>query len=343
MEKRTKVRGPGCPWWTRKTNQTSTAAHNINEWILGLKENASEVEMRNHKVRNHGTEQRNAHSQHVGRSRRWCRRQSTPQLPKDTSGGTPSSGGGSSNQGSEWSFHQWTMMRGSRESNQAGSAGRGLRVKVNLPIFKDEKTKDTVTYHSWWWDIAIFCPSGWGDWHLLPYLFQSLQGFPGDLARSLGEDATITDVLQKLDKHYGMVMMFDPLRKELYSLKQGSWENVAEFRVHLSQQVQILKSEYLGRIQQEQMEEMEWDCFYKGLNPKYWHMWLTKWMVNPLLATPTCSLWPGSWKDGQKLEIPCSQRPPQLKDQMLPGHSHLGTCFPLGSWRAIVPSWLTPP
>ena len=48
------------------------------------------------------------------------------------------------------------MMTGSRESNQAGRTGRGLRVKVNLLIFKDEKTKDAVSYCLWWWDIAIF-------------------------------------------------------------------------------------------------------------------------------------------------------------------------------------------
>ena len=115
-------------------------------------------------------------------------------------------------------------------------------MKVNLPIFKDEKTKDAVTYHSWCWDIAIFYPWGWDDQHLLPYIFQSLQGFPGDLSRSLDEDATLTDILQTLDKHYGMVMIFDTLSKEFYSLKQGFRENVAEFGVCLSQQVQILQS-----------------------------------------------------------------------------------------------------
>ena len=53
-----------------------------------------------------------------------------------------------------------------------------------------------------------------------------------------------------------MVMMFDALSKELFSLSQGSGENVAMFRVQLSQQVQILQSEYPGRIQQEHIEEM---------------------------------------------------------------------------------------
>ena len=34
---------------------------------------------------------------------------------------------------------------------------RDLQVKVNLSTFKDEKSKDVVTYHSWQWDVAIFC------------------------------------------------------------------------------------------------------------------------------------------------------------------------------------------
>ena len=40
-------------------------------------------------------------------------------------------------------------MRVSRESGQLGQAGRGFRVKVNLPTLKDGKAKDAVTYHSW--------------------------------------------------------------------------------------------------------------------------------------------------------------------------------------------------
>ena len=46
------------------------------------------------------------------------------------------------------------------ESGQSGCTGRGFRVKVNLPTFKDEKAKDTVTYYSWHWDMSVFCHSG---------------------------------------------------------------------------------------------------------------------------------------------------------------------------------------
>ena len=53
------------------------------------------------------------------------------------------------------------------------------------------------------------------------------------------------------------MMTFNALSKELYSLKPGMGENVAEFRVCLSQQVQILQMEYPGRIQQEYVEEVK--------------------------------------------------------------------------------------
>ena len=75
-------------------------------------------------------------------------------------------------------------------------------MKVNLPTFKDEKSKDAVTYCSWLWDVAIFCQSGWDDQHLLPYIFHSLQGFLDDLARCLGEETNLKDVLQMFNKHY---------------------------------------------------------------------------------------------------------------------------------------------
>ena len=98
-------------------------------------------------------------------------------------------------------------------------------MKVSLPTFRDEKTKDVVTYHLWQWDVAIFCHLHWNDQHLLPYVMWSLQGFlGGDLAGSLGKNATLNDVLQTLDEHYGMVITFDTLSKEVYSSSKDQGE-----------------------------------------------------------------------------------------------------------------------
>ena len=270
VEKRTKARGPGHPHRMTKVMRTPTAAlkSGCRVWKKMLPKWKQEVATW---LITDLSGERPICSMLV--EVEGSRRQGRPQFPRDMSGGLPSSWVGSCDQGSNWSSEQSTMMRVSGESNWPAWPGR---VKVNLPIFKDEKTKDAITHHSWQWGIAIFCCSGWDDQHLLPYIFQSLQGFLGDLTRNLGEDATLNDILQLLDKHYGVVMTFDALSKELCSLKQGSGGNVAEFRVCLSQQVQILQSKYPGRIQQEHIEEMKWDCFYKGLNPKYWQMLVHK-------------------------------------------------------------------
>ena len=68
------------------------------------------------------------------------------------------------------------MTRVSGESSQPVQQGRGIRVKVNLPIFKDEKTNDAVAYCPLLVGCSYFCCLGWNSQHLLPYVFQSLQG-----------------------------------------------------------------------------------------------------------------------------------------------------------------------
>ena len=44
-------------------------------------------------------------------------------------------------------------------------------MKINLPAFKDEDTKDAVTYQSWCWDLTVYCHTGCQDCTLLPMLF----------------------------------------------------------------------------------------------------------------------------------------------------------------------------
>ena len=238
--------------------------------------------------------------------------------------------------GSDQSSLHLTVMRASSSSHRSACVGRGLQVKVILPIFKDEKSKDAVTYHPWQWDVAIFHWSGWDDLHLLPYIFHSLQGFPGDLAKSLGEDVPLSDVLQMLDKDYGVIMTFDTLSKELYSLKQGSGENIAEFGVHLSQQVQILQSEYPGRIQPEHVEELKHDHFCEGLNPEYQQMLAHK--VDGEHPASYSNVLLAAWKLERWAE---AIDPPPPKTAVTSGLNMMilrcqGICFPHISWKATV-------
>ena len=96
--------------------RTPTVAYDIKEWMWGMEEDAPKGEVRNGNVINCRPDQRNAHSQYTDQGSRQCRRQGKPQFPRDTSGGSPSSGGGSSNQRSNQSSWHSTIMRVSGES-----------------------------------------------------------------------------------------------------------------------------------------------------------------------------------------------------------------------------------
>ena len=136
------------------------------------------------------------------------------------------------------------------------------------------------------------------------------------------------DVLQTLDEHYGVKMTFNALSKEFYSLKWGMRENVTEFRVHLSQQVQILQTEYPSRIQQEHVQEVKWDHFYEGLSPKHQCMLGHKVNGENLVTYSKLLL------AAQKLERQAEARDPLLQKTTAAGssnvtHSHSqGNLFP---------------
>ena len=89
-------------------------------------------------------------------------------------------------------------------------------MKINLPIFKDEDAKDTMTYQSWRWDLMVYHHAGCRDCTLLLYAIQSLQGYPRELVRSLGVDITLNNVLTILDEHYNNVKALDALNQELF-------------------------------------------------------------------------------------------------------------------------------
>ena len=117
-------------------------------------------------------------------------------------------------------------------------------------------------------------------------MYQSLQGFPEELAQSLGTDATLQEVMQMLDEHYGVVMTFNALNKQLYMLHQGYQEGMSKYDVWLAWHVWIIQTEFPGCIIDEHLEGVKHDCFYEGLKEEY-QVVLAHKMKDEWLATYT--------------------------------------------------------
>ena len=142
-----------------------------------------------------------------------------------------------------------------------------MRMKINLPIFKDEDAKDAVTYQSWRWDLTVYRHAGCRDHTLLPYAIRSLQGYPGELVWSSSTDITLDDVLMILDKHYNNVKVL-----------------VLDWGVCLSRHLQILAVSFPDCFPPDHVAELKRDHFYGGL-PKQLKAMVAYLKVGPQVRT----------------------------------------------------------
>ena len=65
--------------------------------------------------------------------------------------------------------------------------------------------------------MAYHCAGCWGC-TLLPYVICFLQGYPGELVRSLGMDVTLDGLLAVLNEHYNNIKALEALNQELFQL-----------------------------------------------------------------------------------------------------------------------------
>ena len=138
-------------------------------------------------------------------------------------------------------------------------------MKINLPIFKDEDTKDTVTHQSWRWDLTVYRRAGCRDHTLLRYAIRSLQGYPGELVQSSGTDMTLDDVLTILDEHYNNVKALDALNQELFQMRMADKETVSDWGICLSRHLQVLAASFPDRFPPDHVAELKRGLFYGGL------------------------------------------------------------------------------
>ena len=139
-------------------------------------------------------------------------------------------------------------------------------MKINLPIFKDEDTKDAVTYQSWRWDLTVYRCPGCRDCTFLPYAIRSLQGYPGELVQSSGTDITLDDVLMVLDEHYNNVKALDTLNQELFQMRMADKETVLDWGVDLSRHLQMLAVSFPDYFPPGYVAELKRDHLYGGLS-----------------------------------------------------------------------------
>ena len=234
------------------------------------------------------------------------------------------------------------MSSGSDRSDRSQHSQWGIwhqedraHMKINLPVFKDEDAKDTVTYQSLRWDLMVYQHARCRDCTLLPYAIRSLQGYPGELVQSSSMDITLDDVLTILDKHYNSVKVLDALNQEQFQLWMADKETVLDWGVHLSRHLQVLAASFPNHFPPDQVTELKRDHFY-GRLPKWLKVMVAYLKVGLQVRTYSDYLratWEAEKEDS--MELP---QGPKTQVTNTPPKWRATSFFPWGNSRATSPS-----
>ena len=100
---------------------------------------------------------------------------------------------------------------------------------------------------------------------LLPYTFNSLTGEVVKLALTFGRGLPLRELIAELDEYFGIIADLDTLRREFYSMKQGTHETAPQFAGRVGYQLMELQTTFPGSIHQYDKEEIKKGRLYSGL------------------------------------------------------------------------------
>lgn len=136
-----------------------------------------------------------------------------------------------------------------------------------LPLFSgtDEPQKGEVPYEVWSFELKCLIKSGQYTEHLLLQAVRnSLKGLARSMLVPLGEDVSLTDVINKLDGFFGSVSTNENLMQAFYSDFQKDSESIVVYASRLEET--ISKAIQFGFIDQIAKDAMLRNKFWTGLS-----------------------------------------------------------------------------
>ena len=101
------------------------------------------------------------------------------------------------------------------------------------------------------------------------WISRSLRGPPADVVRNLGPQATVKDILHKLETMHGAVAPFDVMMKKLFSLSQERAETVTNYAIRLETTIASIHQDHPYQMTLAYMEASKRDRFFQGLKRSY--------------------------------------------------------------------------
>ena len=150
---------------------------------------------------------------------------------------------------------------------------RQTRIKshLTLPLFRDSKKEDAITYVDWHWQVQALIDRGIPARQMRDLVMEALEGPPKSDALSEYNqgDKSVHDILSVLDKVYGSETSYIALQSELCNMQQAYGETARAFYQRMTPIIVQIQEKHAGQLKEEELANTVKDAFYHGLREEY--------------------------------------------------------------------------
>ena len=144
----------------------------------------------------------------------------------------------------------------------AGPPGEALRIPTFSGVVPPPKNE--ATFAQWIHEVKQAMVK-FPETLVLNWISRSLRGSPAEIVRSLGPDATVKAILQKLEMMHGAVAPFDVMMRRIFNISQAKGENVTQYATKLESAVASVRRDHPIQVVQVNLGSSMRDRFYQGL------------------------------------------------------------------------------
>ncbi|XP_063438199.1 uncharacterized protein LOC134719148 [Mytilus trossulus] len=135
-----------------------------------------------------------------------------------------------------------------------------------LPIFSGDDKGDDVSYDLWRYQVACLIKENYRHEIIAQAIRRSVHGEASRIVMRLGVEATVDDVIDRMDCIFGSVDVKEVLLAQFYTACQGADEDVSSWGCRLEEILN--KALQRGKIYEQDTDDMLRSKFWKGLRPE---------------------------------------------------------------------------
>ena len=143
--------------------------------------------------------------------------------------------------------------------------------KLVFSLFRESDRDDSISYRDWRAEVEAALAKGYKPERVKMALFEAMEGMAKDHAANIDQYGVLTalEILEGMDRLYGVSMTFQLLNAALCGLQQRAMERCQDYYDHFTQITVLLWERHSNRSHPGELARMSKDCFYADLRAKH--------------------------------------------------------------------------